>query len=636
PPIGVSIRSSKADLTGVTNDIFGVYGFLAVNSDEVTLDSVSFITDPEVARPPTADDTGSVALYGIESSIIVTGTADNPSRFEGANGGGVIMSPSGGGGVLAHLEMSDSIIANNGANGMAIYQDEAILNNVEILDTRNFDEVCAGDDGQRCNMALALWSANATITGGAVRGNDGWGITVVSGSVDLIDTVIADNEQYAVFAQTGSITATGTLFEDGRAYQIYAHTDSTVVLDNVTFKNGDYTSEFDNGDTRNITYYAARDIYVSDADLIIKDSTFENGQYGVNVSGYTGGAEVEITNTTFTGYNQQAMSIGTGSKWKVRNVVIEDIGNYGVYCYSGTARLDNVIIKNVNEYKYKWEYYSDGELLYDSEYDSIGRGMYFSNCNVELEDVSVDTSKGQAFYAYNSSLEFDGFEVKNAMTEMPGSQPAVDVIWARRVDGDGVVDPASYPLAYVNKLAISGINGASAMRMQGWQDPDTKTVAAGTVSLRDVQLGTVEEGGGIGGHGLEVNDVGDLQILGLDIAGVTQSGLNLNRTDAVITGADGSRTGVIDSPGMTGIAVDAIRKEADPASVTLNKLTVTAPGLSGVTLDGGNHTVSEVNVSKATNYGMVCAVDTTFATCDATLDGAMGKHDGCDACDPPE
>ena len=80
-----------------------------------------------------------------------------------------------------------------------------------------------------------------------------------------------------------------------------------------------------------------------------------------------------------------------------------------------------------------------------------------------------------------------------------------------------------------------------------------------------------------------------------------------------------------------GILIDADRGTASASSISLTDVTVSKAIGDGITVNSGEHTFSGVTVTGAGGYGATC-VDATFVTCDASLDGALGETDGCDAC----
>ena len=63
------------------------------------------------------------------------------------------------------LEMAFTDVMNNGRFGVATYNGDMTLNDVNVSGTRNDDATCITDAGRRCNMAVAAWSSNLTWSG---------------------------------------------------------------------------------------------------------------------------------------------------------------------------------------------------------------------------------------------------------------------------------------------------------------------------------------------------------------------------------------------------------------------------------------------------------------------------------------
>jgi hypothetical protein len=635
---GLTIRNAKLSASNVDVTSYFRYGLVCLLCTDAVLNSVVIETDPESSAIKTLDADGSIGLFGIESSMTVTGTVENPSRFAGNNEAGVLMSPRDGG-RLATLDISNAVVENNAAFGIAIYQDELTMADVDVVGTRNNDEACITETGYACNMAVALWGASGTMTGGSVVDSQDWGVTLVNGVLDVTGGLFARNQRYGLFAQSGSVAIDGTTFAEGKEYQVALFQSSSAVIQNATFRDGKHISEFeyDAGDgtlIRQVNHYQARDVYQDGGELIIQKSTFQNGEFGISSNGFSAPATVQITDSTFKGYNQNLFNASQNSSWDVSRVEVQDIGNYPINCYQSDMSFDKVKVNNVTKYKYRFEYYQDGELLFDSNFESTGRGAYSYQCDLSFEDTTFEGSDGQMIYAFNTTLETDGLSVRNAMRE-PGSSAAVDLQWTQVTEG-GSTNPRSYPSGILQGLTIEGVGGgADALRIASWVEPSTSStpgaLAAGTVTLSQVKIGGTGEDG-IAGDGVDASNLADLVIEGIDITNTGAAGLRLSQSNATITGAVGSSTGVIDSSGDDGIVFDADRRDQGTTKLTLADVTVRNPKGDGLTLTKGSHDIAGLTVTGAGSYGAVC-VEATFDVCDATLDGVSGQQNGCGTCE---
>lgn len=643
---GILNRSSAMDVTGVTIQDYEGYGVVTLGSSQATFNSVSVTTDPTASRQSTLGQEGggygSIGLYAIEAEITVSGTAELPSEFRGNNSAGIIVSPQQNGTTSA-ATVSDTVIDNNKGFGIAVYTGELDMTDVTITNTQNDDENCITDTGYSCNMAVAMINTSGSITDAVITDNNDWGVIALNGVLEVNQGLFARNSRNSVAVQAATLALTGTTFDEGMSNHVTVQGGATGVVDGATFSNGNHTTEFEyqSGDDliRTVNYYQAQDVLVSDGTIEILNSTFINGERGMTV--YGGGAEAPkatVRNTTFTGYNQQVLNGSTGSEWTVESVQFKDVGRYVAYCYSCSMSLKDVSIENTTKYKYKYDRFINDELQTTTEFEQASEVMYMYLADISLEDVTIDGADGRVMYAYNSSVEFDGVEINNAIRD-GFDRAAVDISWVNRII-DGATDPSSYPNAVVNKLSFNGQIGAldeggapvtpsDALYMSGWTDADGNQ-AEGVIEIVEYSVVGTDDGT-VNGDGLELANLGSVAITGLDISGVRQAGLRLDQTSADVTGKAGARGGIIDTIGDSGIVIDADRGVYAASAVSLTDVTVTDSTGNGIEVNSGTHTFSGVTVTGADGWGAVC-VDATFDSCDASLEGALGAHDGCGAC----
>jgi len=643
---GITVRSSSLTASGVENTDYVQYGVLSIDATTLEFESLTAQTNPEASVPNNVeqDSIGSVGVYVLESEVTIAGTEEFPSVISGNNGAGVLVSPRSGGSVSG-LTMSHALVQDNASFGITVYSGDATLDNVTVSETRRDDAYCITDTGYRCNMAVALWSSSATLTDSSVLDSTDWGLAVVNGVLEVEGGVFARNEANGIFGQGGSITAKDVLFEQGKDVQITMQANGTVLVDNCTFRDGEHIDvfEYEAGDgvmIRQVSYYQARDIYVSETDLTVLNSTFENGEQGITVAGGEGGATATITDSTFSGYNQYGVYGSTNAELTVERTDFTDMGRYAFYCYSCSLDASEVSFKDFTTYKYKFEYYQDGEEVFTNDYEQVDSVMDMSLGDVVLEDVTIEGTDGRVMYASNTTLEMDGVTMSE-IARNHATPAALDINWTQRTT-DGSTDPQSYPNAVLNGVTIQGPVGGytnemsgevyptNVMRMSGWTDSTTGEQPEGVIEISDLLITGTTDRDLVAG-GITATNLGSFNMTGFDIDGVQDFGLVLNQTSGAIVGAAGSRTGTVSAPG--GIDIDADRKTYDPASVSLTDVTVIDAVDDGITVNSGEHTFSGVTVTEAGGYGATCT-DVTFVTCDASLDGALGMTDGCDACIP--
>lgn len=626
---GMTIRNTALDMSNVLVDSYFQYGIICLDCPDATLHSTVVQTVPGSApydNVPPDTSNGSIGLFGIEADIVVTGTPEAPSQFSGNNQAGILVQP-GGGGDTALLDISNAEILDNAALGMSIVQGELTMTDSVVRGSRRDDVNCITDSGYQCNMGLALWTSNATLTNSGVQDSEDWGLTVVAGVVDVVGGTFSGNETYGVFTQSASINVDGTTFDGGRRASVYMNQNSSGVIDNATFQNANYETSFEytSGEDliRSVTYYQADDVLLYDSELFIQNTTFQDGENGITGYGFNGEASVTIQDSTFSRYNSDPIFSGTGSRFTVDRVTIDETGQRAVYCSSGTVSMDKVQINNTTKYKYKNEQYRNGEFERETNFENPGQAVYGYQCDYTFEDVAINGTDGQAMYLDSSALEIDGMTVANPYRDSAGTA-AMQLSWRETGTDKG------YPSAYINDLAVSGVNDVDALRISGWADSSTGDLAVGTVSITGLAISANQEAT-TGGDGVDSIDIGNLSITGLEIDDAKQAGVRLTRTNASITGASGSSSGAIEGAGEAGIYIDASRTPYADAAVTLTDVTVSNSAGDGIYVSSGTHTFSGVTVSSAGDYGAEC-VDATFDACDASLEGASGAHLGCDAC----
>ncbi|MFK7929579.1 MAG: right-handed parallel beta-helix repeat-containing protein [Myxococcota bacterium] len=646
---GLTLRQSGITASGLTTQDYNLYGLVCVSCTEVTLDSVSFTTSPETSRPSTAGQEGgsqgSIGVYGIESEVVITGTPELPSEFRGHNTAGILVNI-GGGGSVSKLDLSNAIVDGNYGLGIGVYNGEVNLVDVDITNTYNDDENCITDTGYSCNMAAALFSSSGSVKNTTVTDSNDWGLTMVNGVLDVEGGSFARNQRNSIFAQAGSLSVAGTAFSEARATHLTIQQGSAASIDNCTFTDGAYTieNEFDNGAgevTLTRSYFQAQEILISDGDATISNSTFTNGERGITVFGNEADpAEVDITNTTFTDYNAQVLYAASNSELSATDVSLTNVGRWGAYCYNCVMDLENVRFENFTTYKYKYEYFVDGELLFDNEFERSDTVLYTSIGQVSLDNVVFDGLNGRAMFSSSSTIEMDDVTLKNVLRDST-DRAALELTWARRVIDD-VVQPTSFPTAILNDLTIEGQVGSvdsetgepaiaqDAILMSAWRDPETGALAEGLVELVDINIASSEDGN-VTGDAVDLSLLDDVTITGLDVSGTRGSALRLSQTNVSVTGAAAGRTGTIDTTGAPGVVIDADLGESLSTSVTLADLTISGATGDGITVNAGNHTFSNVSVTSATGWGATC-VNATFDSCNASLSGDLGAQSGCDAC----
>ncbi len=602
---GIWIENTVATVTDTHVNLPLQYGMVVLGSRDVTLDGVDITTDPENSAMQTEDGDGSMGVIGVDSDLVIQG-----GLVSGNNGAGVYLTNANS--TEVSLTMSDTVVDDNARFGVVTFNGTMEITDVVVSNTRNDDLCLAEDGGYACNMGLTAWVSDMTVRGGAVLDNEMWGLAALLGSVDVEGTTFSGNEEFGLFAQQAALTVSEADFDGGGQYGLYLYESNGVVQDSL-FHNADHvsSSEYEDGEGRLIEYYnwyRAQDIYAYMGSLVVQDCTFEHGQQGI--SSYS--TELEVENSTFTDYNQQALYYygAGGNKLVATDVSIDGIGGYAVQCSSGKIELDRVTISDVNSIANRYESYADGELQYSSDYTYVTNAIYGYQCDLAMEDVIIEEVQGPTIYMYGgsaASLEMDGVVLRDLGSSASTSRGAIYMDYSQAT-----------PDVWLNDVEISQVHNGHAFEIYG---PTDSSYAGGLVQLHDLSLG----GGGedtIQGSGLYLSRVDNLTVAGLEIAGTGGSGIYLDDAEGELIGISSSLDGSITGPGTYGLY-------ASESVLVVSDMAISGSGASGIYASGGEVQLSDVSVTGAGGYGLECANDATVLAFDSSFEGSSGSSSGC-------
>ncbi len=619
---GVTVRDTPFSATNARVETYFGYGVLCVACVDVELHSVTIETDPDLSRASTPEVDGSIGLFGIEANFTITGTPEQPSRIAGNNYAGALVSPQNGGS-RADIDISDAVLDNNAAFGLAVYQGEANLERVSVTNTRNDDAKCNTDSGRACNMAVAYWGANGTIVDSEISDSQDWGLTVVNGVVDISGSTFARNEFVGAFAQQGSLFFEDTDFLEGKQYSLYLTSGASGTIDGSRFRDASYTSDFEymSGENviRQVSHYQALDAVVFGSTLTVTNTPFENGQRGIQASGSGTTAEVTIVDSSWKNYHYDLLASFSQSVVSAQRVSFEDIGRYALRCSSGDLRVDRATISGVTFSPYRFEYYQNGELVFDSTSEQYGEPIWTSTCSLRLDDVTVENSESIAAYLNNTSALVNGLTLR-------------DVAKSRSSGGALLLQYTSptVPSAYFSDVSIAGVQTLDAVRVSSWIDSATGRPSDGPISFTNLSIGGPDEADAIDGDGIDATNVADLLIDGLDIHQVGEFGMRLTRAGAEITGVSSRRTGLIRDVRDAGVRIDGNGTGTSPEKVVLQDLSISETRREGIVVTSGVHDVLGVTVTGAGSWGASCTLPGDLGVCDgSTFDGEDGAVLDC-------
>lgn len=601
---GIWNENTSATVTDTHVDLPLQYGMVILGSRDVTLDGVDITTDPDGSAVQTEDGDGSFGIIGVDSDLVIQG-----GLISGNNGAGVYLTNANSTEVA--LTMSDTVVDNNARFGVVTFNGTMDITDVVVSGTRNDDLCLADDGGYSCNMGLTAWVSDITVSGGAVLDNEMWGLASLAGNVEVEGTTFSRNAEFGLFAQQSALTVTEADFDEGGQYGLYLYESNGVVQDTI-FHNGEHVYHYPSEDADHTydsyQWYQAQDIFAYLGSLVVQDCTFEHGQKGI----YSNGSEIDVSNVSFTDYNDRALSFSgySGGKMTATEVSITDIGGYAIQCSSGDLSMERVQITDVNAYAYRYENYTDGELQSSGEYTSTGYGMYGYHCDLSMEDVIVEEVDGLTLY-FNAgsagSLEMDGVTLRDLGSSASAYQGALYLYYY-----------SATPDVWLNEVEISQVHNGHALEIYG---PTDSTYAGGLVDIRDLTLGGDGEDT-VQGSGLYLARVDNLTVEGLDIEGVGGSGLYLNDVEGEITGITTNQPGTIIDPGTYGLY-------ASESALVVSDLAISGSGSSGVYASGGELELNDVTVTGAGGYGLECASDANVTALDGSFTGSSGSTYGC-------
>ncbi len=585
---------NNAEVTGTGLDISGAYQWTVYSfSTTLELANTSLVADPALSLPSSFGSTGSMGLVQVDGQATLTN-----SSVSGHNSAGLWVESTAGD---ATLITNGVVVDDNWERG--IFASEATVEAVDtvISNTHNNDPSCVDPKtgSMSCNMAMFAISSTTSFTGGEVIDNEGWGLAGLEANVTADGVSFSGNDFVSVFVQAANVSVLNSTFSGWGNFGVYLN-DSSGLITGSTFVDRNYDDQivdWDGAGGYADYHYQAIDIYGYSADLTLEDTVFENTQYGV----YMSDTALVANDVSFDGTNQPFL-LYSGTDYEIEGLYATGTGSTVVDCSTGAVSVKDATIEDTVPYTYSYEYYyADGSLAFST----LGAGSTAAidgyACDMTIEDTEILNSEAEGVYGYDCSVEIDDLTVRN-----PGNYiytTAAIELYNYNVASD----------AEITSVELTGVRYGSGIYIyNGSKTP-------GNVSIAGAEIGLPSFDGysGVEKHAVYVYGA-IVTVDGLDTAGNGYSAIYASNSPSLtITGASGSSTGLIDQSANYGV-------ELWNSTVTLDALTIDTPGLSGIYAQNTVLTTSGVTVSGASMYGIDCQGSTTFDTCDATLDGAMG------------
>ncbi|MBN2799009.1 MAG: hypothetical protein JXX28_07660 [Deltaproteobacteria bacterium] len=588
--LGLWLEQTDATLTDISVRDYLQYGVVAMASPSVWLEDAVVRTTRGGSLDHTEEHEGSYGVVGVDAGLTLIG-----GEVGGNNSGGVYVTPRSTS--TAELVMEGTLVEDNGRFGVVTFVGTMDLTDVTVRGTEDHDS-CVTDAGYTCNMAVAAWQSDLTMTGGVIEDNGMYGLIGLLGSIDATGVTLRRNRDFGLFVQSTAFTLTDALFEDGRSFGMYAYS-SYGSLVRPTFRGGNDVAEYawDNGDGTSTTwrfYYQAVDLYASESVLAIDGGVFEDGEEGIALSSST----LDLTDTRFARYNRQPLYVsGSDGELNAKRVTLEDIGGYPVYCSNATATLDQVDIRRITEMRDRTEYYTDDTLddTSDSAYSAAAVASY--GCDLTLEDVRVEDSWERAVMVQRGKVSADGLIVSNACSQGCDTA-AIDMSWAG--------EPESL---WLTDLSVSG-SGAAGVFMEG--DPGQ---SGGSAWLERVAVRG--DTAPVTGAGIRAVDLHGLALREATVDAVGGDGVALERTEGSIEGLTVIHSG--------GAALSATNSTLDATGLELS-------GAGGVVLSGGSLALASSAVEADAGWGMRCEDGALVRSCEAVSATGPAGASTCEGC----
>jgi hypothetical protein len=583
------------------------WGVAIITGDLVLVDT-DVSTSPELSFTSSIDKKGNISL-GSMGIVSLGGTMDiTGGSVSGFNSAGVWGESSGTDPIIS---IDGLVVDDNSERGLFVTDGELYATNTTVSNTHNNDEVCvdATTGSRSCNMAM--FAINSTVTfGGVVTDNDDWGLTMINSDFTADNLYAARNVFTAIFGQTSSVSINNSTFEESREYALYLY-DSSSVVQNSSFMDPSYTYTYENWDGKGgwVEYgYQAIDIFAYVSNLVVEDSNFINSDLALYVYD---GSTATIRDSAFDGANQ-SISGYYGADIEVINSTFNDVGANTIYGYdSMTLYIQDSTFTDVHPYfSSTVYYYKDGSINSTYSYENAAPVIYASsNCSVEVEDVTMTTIPEEGIYLYEGDLEVDGLTI-SGISATNYSSGAIYIY-----------NYTNAPDAEISNLTVDDVGYGDAVAITNYSAKE------GLVSLTDISIGQSKEAtSGIASYGIDAYSTG-IEISGLEIANTGGAGINLYDTTATITGASASMSGTIENSGNYGIATSY-------GQSTFSDLAIIDAAASGLSFIGGVHSLNNVTVNNAAQYGMTCSGIPSFSSCTTSLDGALGDTNGaCEECE---
>lgn len=550
------------------------------------------------------------------------------------------------------LTITDTVLSNNGRWSLFTSNVTATIDGLSILGHREPDaantEPCYGYVDQGTSAVFS--TSDATITNSIIEGSEGWGLSVVRGTLDVTSSAIGSAECAGIIAYESTLTASANTFGYGEAYGAIFNYSGALIADGNAFVDTKVTDIDVYEDSSNPgAYYryeypnAGRDITSTyGTACMIANNTFSGG--GASVSVEVSGCD--IRGNTWNDYNGTLIQVYQGDASDpvvVKDNSADDFGGQAVYSTYGYAEVEDFRIGDTRPYEYGYAAYyvaADGtETLQYSYSYSYGNpvfeayGYYYGYWSDSDGDGISET---YTEYGYASSLSLKNVTVGNAYSSVVEASEGELEIVDLKAESAGGYGVYAYWGHFAPSVEIEGVEIGTTTYTGLHLDANSPD--AGYALLSDIEF-DVAGGSGVYITGFSDWSVSELSVLDAASYGFYADG-SYGYTDYTTTPSSTYVAGTVDSVGsledvlvtsatMAGVSVTN-------GSVLVESSSASGGDASGLSLTSVSAWVEDSAFTGNVGYGMSCS-EATFEYCGGTdLSGnTSGETDGCgDACLP--
>lgn len=510
--------------------------------------------------------------------------------------------------VDAPIDVSGLTISDTGRWGLNLYEPNATISGLTINALREPEMPAPCQDTQYIyldrSVGVVVNGGSLVLSDSTLTGNDGWGISLIAGQLDVTSTTFGANACSGVLNYQGAANLHGNTFSQGWSNGNVWDYQGATIIDGNTFVDNHYTYtgsyEYD-GHTYAYTYSGyGLDIYgYSSSSLEVMNNTFTDGDQGISFYLST----ADIHDNTWSGYDGEILySYQSSSPIRFANNSVEDFAGYLTLNYFGEVEIEDVDVGAQRAATIYYENYTDDVLTGTGSYSSQSPTIYAYGTADTPTSMTIDgLHMTDAPFGFLSSYDAS-LELYDVTVDAAGSGSGANLINANWQTVD--------PVATIDGLASTTLTGSGIYLY-------TSTTGPSYVDIANVNFGTVAGSAAVSAYYL-----GDWSLNTANLGTVGSYG--------VYSTANSTSPGTATLEDVTVESGDAYAFYFSGGSVAITGCSGTAGG-SGLRLDAVTADATGNWFTANTQYGMVCST-TTLASCSANdLSGnGSGEHFGCD------